>query len=152
MTTVAIHLPSGALGASAADDFLDTAMRLIGFAFQEGGEWGTKYGCEVDNDVFMMRPFCWCDRDDCPWCEGDAPNFLFKPTGFRLTWYKYIGRSMEAEGTLPEDFLAQVFASHPDGMTIEQAAEGADAHDGEVYREFQKMLADLNSRPGHMDQ
>lgn len=30
-----------------------------------GGEYG--YGCEYENDVFMMHPFCWCESPDCPW-------------------------------------------------------------------------------------
>lgn len=112
-----------------------------------GGEFG--YGAWVDNDVFQMRPYCWCERFDCPWCapcecgedstnhfvgdvqvtadefydgggfrqdgarvvrvpenecanckRGDdrfAPNFLHKPTGTAVRWYKYIGRSMEVE-------------------------------------------------------
>lgn len=33
-----------------------------------GGEFG--YGARWDSEVFLMRPFCWCERDDCPWCCG----------------------------------------------------------------------------------
>lgn len=33
-----------------------------------GGEYG--YGAWYENDVFMMHPFCWCDRQDCAWCRG----------------------------------------------------------------------------------
>lgn len=123
------------------------------------------YGCEYENDVFMMHPFCWCESADCPWCrscecpheyeyfdpsgnrcseaEFDkygfadypddrkfdsmvfvgqecrncvakpevAPNFLFKPTGAKVSWYKYIGRSMEVEGEFPPDFLRQCYRS-----------------------------------------
>jgi len=123
------------------------------------------YGCEYENDVFMMHPFCWCERGDCPWCyscecpneykyynpAGDeiseaefdklglddypdgsrfdamvfvgqqcsncaepkkcSPNFLFKPTGASVSWYKYIGRSMEVEGRFPPDFLNTCFKS-----------------------------------------
>jgi hypothetical protein len=121
-----------------------------------GGEYG--YGCDYENDVFMMHPFCWCERPECPWCRecfcpneyeyhapdgtviteeehacysfedyprffesmvfiGEqcgnctntverAPNFLFKPTGAKVSWYKYIGRSMEIDGELPHDFLS----------------------------------------------
>lgn len=35
-----------------------------------------------------------------------APNFLFKPTGAKVSWYKYIGRGMEIEGQLPYGFLS----------------------------------------------
>ena len=42
-----------------------------------GGEWG--YGVEFENNVFLMHPFCWCEREDCPWCasctgEGHHPG------------------------------------------------------------------------------
>jgi hypothetical protein len=33
-----------------------------------GGEFG--YGAYFENETFMMHPFCWCERGDCPWCLG----------------------------------------------------------------------------------
>lgn len=89
-----------------------------------GGTYG--YGADYENDTFMMHPFCWCDEASCPWClacecsytvsednkvtmistcincrAGEdrhrAPNFLHKPTGSEVSWYKYIGRGMEVE-------------------------------------------------------
>jgi hypothetical protein len=62
-----------------------------------------KYGTQYENDTFMMHPYCWCDKEDCPWCEGEeweedspeaGPNFHYKPLGFKVWWYKYIGRGM----------------------------------------------------------
>ena len=68
-----------------------------------GGEFG--YGVDYENDVFAMHQYCWCDQDDCPWCAGDAPNFLHKKTGATITWYKYIGRGMEiSDGDWTEIF------------------------------------------------
>ena len=101
-----------------------------------GGDNG--YGVAYENEVFQMHPFCWCERADCPWCVGceceverqggdwvttkecknctegndlRAPNFRYKPTGATVHWYKYIGRSMEVEGTLPLDFHIQCIKS-----------------------------------------
>lgn len=31
-----------------------------------GGTYG--YGAHYENDVFMMHPYCWCEREDCLWC------------------------------------------------------------------------------------
>jgi hypothetical protein len=39
-------------------------------------------------------------RPECDYCTGRrerAANFLHKPTGSRIEWYKYIGRSMEID-------------------------------------------------------
>lgn len=68
-----------------------------------GGEFG--YGARWDCEVFSMHHFCWCEEDGCPWCDYNeeiggfpAPNFHHKATGFKVWWYKYIGRSMETKG------------------------------------------------------
>jgi hypothetical protein len=79
-----------------------------------GGPFG--YGLAFENDVFMMHPYCWCERPDCAWCrtcvcetdeqcrtscqtnQPGAPNFHFKPADLKVRWYKYIGRGMELDG------------------------------------------------------
>lgn len=68
-----------------------------------GGTFG--YGAKLDNDVFMMHPYCWCEHEGCQWCAYDeakdrelAPNFHHKKSGFKVWWYKYIGRGMRIEG------------------------------------------------------
>ena len=33
-----------------------------------GGAYG--YGTDFESNIFMMHPYCWCDKDDCPWCAG----------------------------------------------------------------------------------
>lgn len=167
-----------------------------------GGQHG--YGGHWNSDLFQMRPFCWCEGDDCPWCAGctcpegsihylvdgvevgydgwmgfynrevyekatggkakdfsswlklpmarrevfskrldalgdaanlrrstrhdktcdfclgkqhadkgaiagkSAPNFWHKPSGLRVWWYKYIGRSQEVEGYAGQDINAIV--------------------------------------------
>lgn len=67
-----------------------------------GGEYG--YGAYYQNEVFEMRPYFWDDctcelQDDVDLhsdtCEYDLPNFKHYKTNFEVSWYKYIGRSME---------------------------------------------------------
>lgn len=179
MATVQIITPSGMFGASADDDALDTALRVIGVAFGSDDEWASKYGTNYENDVFMMNRYCWCERSDCPWCAGcscktehqepkcdwcrgihkwadkgalppddpphyGSPHFWFKPSGFRLWWYKYIGRDPQIHGDLPADFMQQIFATHPAGMTIEQAFEKFTKGEEESAAAFQAMFARLN--------
>lgn len=40
-----------------------------------------------------------------------APNFWHKPSGFKVWWYKYIGRDVEMYGTPPADLLERCLAS-----------------------------------------
>lgn len=64
------------------------------------------------NDIFEFRDYlgedCDCEPPD-DWdpeditvdfhskdCEVGKPNFLHKPSGFEVRWYKHIGRGMEA--------------------------------------------------------
>ena len=47
-------------------------------------------GVHFENDIFEMHPYCWCDGDDCPQCGSmEQPNFEYKPTGYRIRWYKW---------------------------------------------------------------
>lgn len=50
-----------------------------------GGRFG--YGAKFENEVFTMQP----DYQD----EWTKPNFLHKPSGLTVNWYKWIGRDME---------------------------------------------------------
>ena len=89
---------NGAFPDPVAETFLDAALRLLAEQVNlqlQCNDWAEKYGVEHENDVFMMHPFCWCERQDCPWCGGGAPNFWYKPTNFKVWWYKYIGRDMQ---------------------------------------------------------
>ncbi len=85
----------------------DPGRHVVGLL---GGLYG--YGARWDNEVFSMHPFCWCDEENCPRCEGETPNFHHKKSGFKVRWYKYIGRSMEAEGQCDwVEVLAECLAS-----------------------------------------
>jgi len=157
MTEVQIIMPNGALGASESDGFLDTAMRLIGVGFGDPDEWASKYGTNFENEVFLMKTQYWGDctcgamdtgpdepeRDCEPTCPMQAPNFRFKPTGFEVRWYKYIGRDMEFSGELPADFIQQIFAIHPKGMTVDQASSELARGEEENARAFQAMFNSL---------
>ena len=70
-----------------------------------------------DTDVFYMSYGCGCEKEDCPKCdvgnldmsidlnvkikniadnlfETSYPNFVHKPSGFCVWWYKHLGRGM----------------------------------------------------------
>lgn len=45
-----------------------------------GGAYG--YGAEYESPVFMMHRYCWCERQECPWCAGcecSGPEANAKP-------------------------------------------------------------------------
>lgn len=55
--------------------------------YREFGRTDTHYLYE--NDVFTIMPYYWGDDD----MIQALPNFVYKPTGFTLEWYKYALRS-----------------------------------------------------------
>lgn len=220
-----IITPRGMFGATADSSPLELALCVIGVGFGEQGEWNAKYGASFENDTFLMKPFCWCESSNCPWCAGcgafeagcvacrshpeaqrainaaeraarglpnepyqwlcdcgaeealeadrdmrgcdyhrgagifarfapwtvdpgrryyDPPNFWFKPDDFRVTWYKYIGRDMQAnKDALSGDFLERVFATHPRGMTVAEAIAEMERQEEATANSFAKMFAEL---------
>ena len=60
---------------------------------------------EFVNDVFEMRSYCWCDSGwenyEGPHPDGCPPNFLYKPTGMLVTWYKHANRGITANKKYP---------------------------------------------------
>lgn len=98
-------------GIEVNEDIVSSMMLVLTYAISEkhpetnrggglGGEFG--YGCDFENEEFKMSPYCWCEKERCPLCSGDAPNFLHKPSGAEVSWYKYVGRGMiVSDGDIP---------------------------------------------------
>lgn len=60
-----------------------------------------------ENDVFCILPFWWGDEDNLE--ELDKPNFLYKPTGLEIEWYKYPFRSSYMNQDLSIEELRYIF-------------------------------------------
>jgi len=77
----------------------------------------------------------------------DPPQFWFKPTDFRLSWYKYIGRGMASnKDEIAGDFIHQIMATHPSGMTVEQAFEKYKTEVDGVAESFSAMARSLGAK------
>ncbi len=63
---------------------------------------------DYSNDIFSITPYCWCMTDGgCDRCH--RPNFQYKPTDFRLTWYKYPLRGNDCNREITaEEFLKMI--------------------------------------------
>jgi hypothetical protein len=194
MNDINVIVPQGMFGVDENDDLLDTVLRQIAKSHgDEEHNWVSKYGVDFENDIFMMHPYCWCEKEDCKWCGGcdcpreafhyfvdgkevsyeeqkdffdretfdklkiprnislvgekhndwirlaeltnkrraskhdpvcdyckgtgvfrdcepgmGAPNFWYKPTNFRVYWYKYIGRDMKTNYPVTEKELIKI--------------------------------------------
>lgn len=92
-----------------------------------GGEFG--YACDYENDTFMIHHYCWCEKDDCRWCSRAAPNFLYKPSGFSITWYKWIGRETKANRAITGKQWAEVFKRCYESIPHGARAKAIEEHD-----------------------
>jgi hypothetical protein len=112
---IEIVMPQGMMGAE-KDYLVDSIIRAIAESHAEEGEWSDKYGTNIETDKFMMHRFCWCEMDNCPWCwdeeeQGEQkPNFHYKPTDFRVSWYKYIGRGMTMNRQISIEECSRILA------------------------------------------
>ena len=49
------------------ENILQKLIKLKG----DGSDTDERYGINYEDDTFMMHKFCWCEREDCPWCNGE---------------------------------------------------------------------------------
>ena len=59
-----------------------------------------------ENDTFVINPYWWGDPDDD---RSNAPNFLYKPTGFEIRWYKYPFRDSDMNIKLQMSQIRRIF-------------------------------------------
>jgi len=108
---IEIVVPTGMFGPGKYY-LVDAIIRAIAEAFSTEGEWADKYGVNVETPIFSMHKFCWCDSENCPWCAEDpAPHFHYKPTDFKVSWYKYIGRGMEMNRQVSAQECAEILSA-----------------------------------------
>ena len=63
-----------------------------------------------ENDVFAVSPFYWGEAFDRDYEKlSDRPNFLFKPTGFSIEWYKYPFRDSHMSEDLDSNQLRHIW-------------------------------------------
>jgi hypothetical protein len=62
--------------------------------------------CDYQNDWVAWRS----ENEHAETCALIQPNFLFKPTGFTLDWYKYPLRNSYSSEPLTEELIDEMFA------------------------------------------
>lgn len=73
--------------------------RLDFYGVSDDGNYG------FDNDTFTIRPYYWGEDEE----EADKPNFLYKPTGFEIRWYKYPFRDSYMNQNLTNKEIKKIF-------------------------------------------
>jgi hypothetical protein len=78
--------------------FEEELYRLFdAYAPDRDNSW-REYGVDFENNIFSVMQYWWgdctcgwdeIDNGHLPSCKLVKPNFLYKPTGYAIQWYKY---------------------------------------------------------------
>lgn len=87
------------IGPGKSEDALSESLCLLTHQLQlltpkdqhSGGVFGGRYGYGVafENDVFMMHPFCWCEKSECQWCASCECQHRYMFDGAPITEDEY---------------------------------------------------------------
>lgn len=58
-----------------------------------------------ENDVFAINPYYWGSDENI----ADIPNFIFKPEGITIEWYKYMFRDAYSNKALDPEKIKEMF-------------------------------------------
>ena len=105
---VEMVFPEGAFGSNAHPNSLTEALRELTVLLSQvtgaelggglGGDDG--YGDNFENATFLMHRYCWCERNDCPWCAGcwcednnwRDPSQATSPKGEQCAWCRGVNQ------------------------------------------------------------
>lgn len=79
------------------NDLMISLIKLISF-YCNSNVLGFKSWTPIPNiktDVFHLRPYCFCEDEECPVCN--EPLFYFYEEGLSVNWYKHLRRGMKID-------------------------------------------------------
>ncbi len=78
---------------------------------------------EFENDTFVVRAYYWGEDE----AIAELPNFVYKPTGLEISWYKYPMRDAYSN----QDVSLEEFKDILDACarSMDRHAKSGDAHD-----------------------
>jgi hypothetical protein len=83
---------------------IEALCRKYGLSYPSG--CAVHCTCDYQNDWVAWR----AENEHAETCALIQPNFLFKPTGFTLDWYKYPLRNGYSSEPLTEELIDEMFA------------------------------------------
>lgn len=69
-----------------------------------------------ENDTFRVVPYYWGDDEKI----GEEPNFIYKPTGYTISWYKYALRDSYSNKSINKKCLDNIFQKCLNSLNIEE--------------------------------
>lgn len=96
--------------------------------------WGCLAHCSCGAEEANKK--WWAEHPHAERCPVVLPNFWHKPTGFKLEWYKYIGRDMEINMEPPIAELLKLVSEEDVEVVIKKGEE--------AHKSFAEMFEHIN--------
>ena len=64
-------------------------------------------------DIFSINPYYWGDDEDI----AELPNFVYKPEGIEISWYKYPMRDAWSNVPLSKEKATEIFQKCIESVT-----------------------------------
>ena len=77
-------------------------------------EWSKE--SDFENDTFIIRPYYWGEDEEI----AQLPNFVYKPTGLEIKWYKYPMRDAYSNQDIDIESFKAVLRRCEESMKGEQ--------------------------------
>lgn len=76
------------------------------YGYKESGEHESDDYSSFDNDVFTVRPYYWGEDESI----AGLPNFVYKPIGLEMKWYKYPMRDAYSNQDIDIDTFKKILS------------------------------------------
>ena len=99
-------------GEYAVEPRMDYQEAFCNFLFANGWDGhairgdGADTAYEYENDTFIIRAYYWGDDED----KAALPNFVYKPTGLEISWYKYPMRDAYSNQDISIEQFVEILA------------------------------------------
>ena len=96
-------------------EFMDE-IGLDGYGYVKNDkleEYETERG-GFENDIFIINPYYWGEDENIM----EEPNFVFKPTGLEIRWYKYPLRDAYSNKEIKLEELKEILKKCKESMKI----------------------------------
>ena len=73
-----------------------------------------------ENDTFIVRAYYWGDDETI----AELPNFVYKPTGLEISWYKYPMRDAYSNQDVDIEAFKQILKACQDSLDAQEEPHG----------------------------
>jgi hypothetical protein len=94
--------------------------------------------------VFILRPYYWGDDES----KADLPNFVYKPEGIEISWYKYPFRDAYCSKNINEAGFVDMLAECEKSLDSVYGGKQRIVERRQTFAEYTEEMAELDKMFG----